>query len=169
MSYRTCFTKHFTLRTKTSWSISINSHDGTRTLNAFHISDPWRHLKILQMRNILHSIKHWIHTDPSIPWEASFIDVLNSLRPIKDGHYFPDDIFKWIFLNENVWISIKISLKCVPKGPIYSIPALVKIMAWHWPGNKPLSEPMINSLLAHIWVTQHRWVKQNQVNADDAS
>ena len=31
------------------------------------------------------------------------------------------DIFKCIFLNENVWISIKISLKFVPKGPISKI------------------------------------------------
>ena len=45
------------------------------------------------------------------------------------GHHFPD-IFKCIFLNENVWISFKISLKLVPKGPINSIPALVQIMAW---------------------------------------
>ena len=37
--------------------------------------------------------------------------------------------FKCIFLNENIWISIKISLKFVPKGPINNIPALVQIMA----------------------------------------
>ena len=30
--------------------------------------------------------------------------------------HFPDDIFKWISLNENVWISLKILLKFVPKG-----------------------------------------------------
>ena len=35
-----------------------------------------------------------------------------------------------IFLNENDWISITISLKYVPKGPINNIPALVPIMAW---------------------------------------
>ena len=29
-----------------------------------------------------------------------------------------DDIFNRILFNENVWISIKISLKFVPKGPI---------------------------------------------------
>ena len=34
-------------------------------------------------------------------------------------------IFKCIFLNENVLISIKISLKLVPKGQINNIPALV--------------------------------------------
>ena len=33
--------------------------------------------------------------------------------------------FKCIFLNENVWIPVRISLKFVPKGPINSIPALV--------------------------------------------
>ena len=30
-----------------------------------------------------------------------------------------------------------------PKGPINNIPALVQIMASRWPGNKPLSEPMM--------------------------
>ena len=68
---------------------------------------------------------------------------LNTLRPRQDGRHFPDDIFKCIFLNENVWISIKISLKFVPKGPINIIPALVQIMAWRRPGAKPLSEPMV--------------------------
>ena len=28
--------------------------------------------------------------------------VLNTLRPRQNGHHFPDDIFKCIFLNENV-------------------------------------------------------------------
>ena len=52
-------------------------------------------------------------------------------------------IFKCIFLNENIWIWIKNSLKFVPKGPINNIPALVQIMAWRRPGDKTLSEPML--------------------------
>ena len=52
-------------------------------------------------------------------------------------------IFKCIFLNENVRISIKMSLKFVPKGPIDNMPALVQIMAWCQTGNKPLSEPKV--------------------------
>ena len=48
--------------------------------------------------------------------------ILNTLRPRQNGRQFPIDIFKWIFLNENVWISINISLKFVPKGPINNIP-----------------------------------------------
>ena len=35
---------------------------------------------------------------------------------------------------KNVWISIKISLKLVSKGPINNIPALVQAMAWRRPG-----------------------------------
>ena len=84
---------------------------------------------------------------------------LNSLRPRQNGCHFADDIFKCIFLNKNEWISLKISLKFVPKVPINNIPALVQIMAWRRPGDKPLSKPMIVSLLTHICVTRPQWVK----------
>ena len=36
-----------------------------------------------------------------------------------------DDMFKCVILNENVLISIKISLKFVPMRPINNIPTLV--------------------------------------------
>ena len=85
--------------------------------------------------------------------------LLNTLRPRQNGRHFPDAIFKWIFLNENVWISIEISLKFVPIGPINNIPALVQIMAWRRPGDKPLSEPMMVSLLTHMCITRCQWVK----------
>ena len=75
-----------------------------------------------------------------------------------NGRHFPGDTFKCIFLNENVFISIKISLKFVPKGQINNIPALVQIMAWCRPGDKPLSEPRMESLLTHICVTRPQWV-----------
>ena len=87
----------------------------------------------------------------------------NTLRPRQNGRLFADDTFKCIFLNENNRISSEISLKFVPKGPINSIPALVEIMAWRRPGDKPLSEPMMVSLLTHIYVTRPQWVKQWQI------
>ena len=65
---------------------------------------------------------------------------INTLRPRQNGRHFADDIFKCIFLNENVLIPIKISLKYVPKGPNNNIPALFQIMAWRRLGGKPLSE-----------------------------
>ena len=83
---------------------------------------------------------------------------INTLRPRQNGRNFTDDIFKCIFLNENAWISLKISLKFVPKVRINNIPALVHIMAWRRPGDKPLSEPMMVSLLTHICVTRPQWV-----------
>ena len=95
----------------------------------------------------------------SIFFLSSVMCCFNSLRPRQDGRHFPDDIFKCIFLNENVWISIKISLKFVSKGSINNIAALVQIMAWRRPGDKPLSEPMMVSLLTHICVTRPQWVK----------
>ena len=78
-----------------------------------------------------------------------------------NGSHFPDEIFKCIFLNENVWISIEISLKFVPKGLFNNIPALVQIMAWRRSGDKPLSETMMVSLLTHICVTRPQWVNRD--------
>ena len=87
----------------------------------------------------------------------------NTLRPRQDGRHFADDIFKCIFLNENVWIPIKISLKFVPNGPINNIPAMVQIMAWRRPGDKPLSEPMVVSIATHICVVRPQWVNTSTV------
>ena len=54
-----------------------------------------------------------------------------------------NDTFICKFVHENILISMTISLKFFPKGPINNIPALVQIMAWRRLGDKPLSEPMM--------------------------
>ena len=79
---------------------------------------------------------------------------VNTLRPRRSRRHFADDSFRYIFLNENIWISIKISLKLIAKGAINNIVALVQIIAWRRSGDKPLSEPMMVSLLTHICVTR---------------
>ena len=100
----------------------------------------------------------WRH---HVEWGPSFYSSeINTLRPRQDGCHFPDDIFKWIFLNEIIWIAIKISLKFVPSGPINNIPTLVQIMAWRRPGDKPLSEPMMVSFLMHICVSRPQWERE---------
>ena len=132
----------------------------------------WTRSQILVWLNILN------HTIPLkillSKWLKCFIwhERVNTLRPRQNGHYFADDIFKGILLNENVLISIKISLKFILKGPINNIAALVQVMAWRRPGDKPLSEPMMVSLLMHICVTRSQWVKQPLIkiwwlNAED--
>ena len=59
----------------------------------------------------------------------------------KKGGLYPDDIFKCIFLTENVIISITISLQFVPKGSINNIPTMVQIR-----------------LSMHTCVTRPQWV-----------
>ena len=114
----------------------------------------WRIFGFKDRRNILSKTTTF---DFCIGYNS--LTFFNTLRPRQNGRHFPDDILKWIFLNENVWISIEIPLKFVPKGQINNIPALVQIMAWRRPGDKPLSEPMMVSLLTHICVTRPQWVK----------
>ena len=50
-------------------------------------------------------------------------------------------------------------LTFAPKGQINSIPALVQIMAWRRPGDKPLSEPMM--VLKLICFTRPQCVKND--------
>ena len=85
--------------------------------------------------------------------------LINTLRPRQNGRHVADDTFNRIFVNTNVRISFKFPLKFVPKGPINNIPALVQIMAWRLPGDKPFSELVMVSLLTYICVTRPQWVK----------
>ena len=62
---------------------------------------------------------------------------INTLRPRQNWRHIADDTFNCILAIENVRSLIEISLKFVPKGPINNIPALVLIMAWRSPGDKP--------------------------------
>ena len=75
------------------------------------------------------------------------------------------------FFNESVWILTKISLKFVPMGPIYNIPALVLIMAlaptrrqaiiWtndglvYWRIYAPLG---LNELMRMSYISRNSWI-----------
>ena len=83
---------------------------------------------------------------------------INTLRSWQNSRHFPDDIYKCLFSNEHASIAIKISLNCVPRGPINYIRAL----AWRRPGDKPLSETMMGSLPTHICVTRTQWVESQR-------
>ena len=81
----------------------------------------WRYKSIMFYKSISHLLTHWGRDKIAAISETTFSDAA------------------CIFLNENVWISIKISRTFVPKGPISNIPALFRIMAWRRLGAKPLS------------------------------
>ena len=98
------------------------------------------HRKLQSLHTMPYSLRHKFDAKD---YTAQYQVVINTLRLRQNCCHFAEDIFKCIFLNENVWISFKISVKIVPKGLVNNIPALLQIMAWRWPGGKPLSEPII--------------------------
>ena len=82
----------------------------------------------------------------NIQWKCFWADSVNPSKPGQNGQLITD-IFKCIFLNENLCILIRISLQFVPEAPIDNNSALVPVMACHWTGDKPLPEP---------WCSVHR-------------
>ena len=87
-----------------------------------------------------------------------------TLRLRQNGRHLLDDIFKCLFLNENVSVAIKIVLGFVAEGPINSIPELFQVMAWRRPSEKPLSETMmirlpsldLNELMSVLYDSSNR-------------
>ena len=88
--------------------------DTTRLFRGFryHPVDNWVPVYYIQYRghtcrNSTHDLRgsrHLVRNIGEYPWG------FNTLWPRQNERHFPDDIFKWIFLNENVSISINISL-----------------------------------------------------------
>ena len=84
------------------------------------------------------------------------------------AHWGPDKMsaISQKFSNAFSWtktyeFKIKVSPKFVPKSPINKIPALIQVMAWCLPGDKPLSEPMMVSLPTNICVTHPNEFKED--------
>ena len=68
------------------------------------------------------------------PWLTTMTTLrdIDSFRPWQHGWNFADKILNCIFLNGNIWIFIKISVKFVSKGTMNNIPAFAQIMACQW-------------------------------------
>ena len=95
-----------------------------------------------------------LHSRMNIP---SLETRVNTLRPRRNGQHFADDIFKRNFFNENVWISIKISLKFVPKGPVYNIPAFRE-----WLGAVQATSHCLNQWLI-VYRRIYAWLGLNEL------
>ena len=140
-----------------AWELSANHMLQCITMQVYKTSHPivhynayavWQWKQYGSLCQLYHKVTSASSYEEYIWSKAS----INTSRPRQNGRHFPDDTFKRIFLNENVRISIKISLKFVPTGPINKIPALIQIMAWRRPVDKPLT------------VTQPQWVKNHITN-----
>ena len=104
----------------------------------------------LKIRYSKHSIFHCQMHKLSGPHPLTEIDWTNIERkasihlPLdKMAAILAEDIFKCIFFNENNRIPIQISMRFVLGGPIDNKAALVKVMACHRTGDKPLSQPIL--------------------------
>ena len=154
MQYVACQT---TVDTQSAWAKNRTQHQPTSMKcsrkidldNNRFLSDGYKSLK---------SNNGYVHDMTKLLHHRGIACPVNTLKPRQNGRHFPDDIFKWIFLNENISISIKIYLKSVPEGPVNHISALVQVTICGRPGDKPISQPMMVSLLMHICVTRPQWV-----------
>ena len=92
----------------------------------------------------------YIHCNECLcPWLDTFIWIALSWKELQSClTSLIIFIFRRIFFNKNIWISIKISLK------VDNIPSLVQKMVWRCPGVKPLSEAVMINLPTHIFITR---------------
>ena len=146
--------------------IKENSYENVVCLNGGHFvqtklylqqdSTKYGHLKSIKSSDVfawkcpwywhrLGSSDEYLHQ-----WTGSS-SLINTLWPRQNGRHFPDDIFKWNFLNEHAWILIKITLKFVPGGPINNIPVLFQVMAW-WQIGQAIMWTNADPIHWHIYV-----------------
>ena len=88
-------------------------------------------------------------------------DNINILRPRQMAAIFQTTFSNAFSLMKIYEFRLRFHWSLYPKVRINNIPALVQIMAWRRPGDKPLSEPMVVNLLTHICVTRPQWVNCN--------
>ena len=90
---------------------------------------------------------------PDLCWSSARVHFwqINTLKIRQNCFHFADDFFKRMFLNENVKISIRFSLKIVPKGPIDNKSAMVH----KWLGVEQATSHYLNQWWLVYWHIYH--------------
>ena len=95
------------------------------------------------------------------PIRFTQVDILiKTLRPRQNCRHFADkflNTFSWMKMYEFRWTfywSLFLRVKYC---------SIVQIMAWRRPGDTPLSDPLMFSLLTYICVTRYQWVKTEMI------
>ena len=83
-------------------------------------------------------------------WQPGFGLLKCCCRLDKMADNLADDIFRCIFVNENIWMLNKISSKYVWECQIDNKSTLIRVTAWRRAGDKPLPEPM-DALVSDIF------------------
>ena len=140
-------------KNKTNISTNPQNKTNTSTLNIMDTTGAHVHLMPVLSCNACNEYpvkceNMWGHlSNVHGYWHTT--SVFDTFSPRRNCRLFADDISKSIFLHENILISSIVSLNFAPIGQINNIPALVQITACGRLGDKPLSEPMMVSLLTH--------------------
>ena len=104
------------------------------------------HLPILNIMYIVNDLTHWDQDKMAAISQTAFSNALY-----------------WMQMFE---LHLKFHWGLFPKCPVDKIPALVQIMASRRSNGKPLSEPMMVTLLMHICITQPQWVKSGTLKLE---
>ena len=102
------------------------------------------YIQIEPKHSIQFQLKHPVHSADSSVKLCLRSD--GHWAPVLNGRHFADDFFRCILVNEKFCNLIKISLKSVPQGLVDNNQALIHIMTWCRPGDKPLSDPRLTWL-----------------------
>ena len=97
--------------------------------------------------------------------------MIMTLELRQNGHRFADNIFKLNFLWWKLFLFIQIWQKFNPQGSINNNPSLVQVMAWHWPGDKPMMASS-NESISYVglwkymqWYMDHwKYIRNNKWN-----
>ena len=96
----------------------------------------------------------------SVLYAGCWLHYLTHLPLVKKSPPFHKRHFNCIFMNENLYILIRISQKCVPKGQIDCRSVLVQVMACHRIGDKPLAGPMLTQYTDAYMQQKGRWLNE---------
>ena len=108
----------------------------------------------------------WVYLRKCSPCRVCWVDLAIEIGQTLThwGRDIMDAIFQTTFSNGFSWMKIyefrlRFHWSLFLGVQFNNIPALVQIMAWRRPGDKPLFEPMLVFVPTHICVTRPQWVK----------
>ena len=103
----------------------------------------------------------WISHAQSTSKSGCRLRTFNTMRPRQNGCHFPDDSFKWIFSYKKNDLRYNFYWSLFPRIQLTIFHHCFRYLAWHRTCAKPMSEPMMVSLLTHICAIRSQWVKHD--------
>ena len=91
---------------------------------------------------VIEGLTHWGRDKMAANWQATFSNAFSWIKCLNFDYNFTEVCYQ---------------------GSNWHYAIIGQIMAWRWTGGKPLSEPMMVSLMMHICVTRPQWVNHEAI------